>query len=147
MSEDKRAQTLLNIFKSLDADGNGTLSIDEIRTGLSSAGVSEKKIKKIIDKIDLNGDGEVTLGEYKVALGLTDEPLSQWKCLFESLDTDGSGEIDLSELRQLFVEARMPISEDALNDWIMAHDTDGNGRISYKEFLGFVAEQAEVEYN
>ena len=52
-------------FKLFDKDGNGKLSIDEIRAVF---GGDEKKWQKIIEDIDLNDDGEVDFEEFKMLM-------------------------------------------------------------------------------
>lgn len=55
MSEDE-VQGLKELFKSMDTDGSGTISIDELRQGLHKRGVAmpEMLLEKIMDMADVN---------------------------------------------------------------------------------------------
>ncbi|THD27156.1 Calmodulin [Fasciola hepatica] len=134
---------LLRIFQRLDRDGNGVISRNELEKGLQAAGVPPKSVERVMNDLDLNRDGQITLKEYRLALGLTNEPMDEWKQLFLSLDKDGSGTVTKKELKAMFDEVHMPISFSVLEEWIADHDVNGDGELSYEEFLGFIAEQSD----
>lgn len=67
----------------------------------------------------------------------------RWKQLFISLDKDGSGTVTKEELKVMFDEMNMPMSLSVLEAWIEDHDVNGDGQLSFEEFLGFIAEQAD----
>ncbi|TPP65602.1 16 kDa calcium-binding protein [Fasciola gigantica] len=99
-------------------------------------------LQRLMNELDLNQDGNITFNEYKLALGLTDEPIAQWKQLFYALDQDRTGTISRDELKKMFTEMDIRISSSIIDEWIADHDVNGDGRLSYEEFLGFVAEQS-----
>ncbi|VDP65158.1 unnamed protein product [Echinostoma caproni] len=136
------AEELLAIFKTLDTDGSNVVSRRELENGLSAAGVKLANIERLMEELDLNKDGNITFNEYKLALGLTQEPLSEWKQLFFSLDQDRTGTITREELKAMFREMDTGISASVIDEWIDEHDVNGDGQLSYNEFLGFVAEQS-----
>ncbi|VDP65157.1 unnamed protein product [Echinostoma caproni] len=141
MTKRYSAEELLQIYKRLDKDGNGVVSRTELEKGLAAAGVNPKAIERVMNDLDLNRDGQIAIGEYKLALGLTDEPLAEWKQLFFSIDKDGSGTITKEELKMMFDEMGMPINLSVLEAWIEDHDVNGDGRLNFEEYLGFVSEQ------
>ncbi|TPP65601.1 16 kDa calcium-binding protein [Fasciola gigantica] len=143
MSRRVTAEELLQIFQTLDRDGNGIVSRTELERGLQQAGVNPKSIERVMNDLDLNCDGKIALGEYKLALGLTDEPLAEWKQLFFSMDKDGSGTVTKQELKAMFDEMSMPISYSVIEAWIADHDVNGDGNLNFEEFLGFISEQVE----
>ncbi|VDQ07336.1 unnamed protein product [Trichobilharzia regenti] len=59
--------------------------------------------------------------------------------MFIQIDQDRSGEIDANEMQKLFDEAGMTVSRSVLDEWIREHDRDGNGKLSFEEFLEFVS--------
>ncbi|CAH8652454.1 unnamed protein product [Heterobilharzia americana] len=61
-------QTLLNAFKSLDKDGDGTVSSEELRNCLVACGFNEKDAKPLMEYLDSNKDGKITLDEFLNAL-------------------------------------------------------------------------------
>lgn len=64
---------------------------------------------------------------------------NRWKELFNELDTDDSGLIDFSELRKFLQDAGTTDLIPILEDWMADYDVNGDGKLNYREFLGFVA--------
>jgi calcium-dependent protein kinase len=52
-------------FKMFDKDGNGSISLDEIRSIIGSNFTDQKSLEAIIKEVDINGDGEISLSEFK----------------------------------------------------------------------------------
>ena len=59
--------------------------------------------------------------------------LEKARFIFDGIDTDGNGVIDVIELTQVLVEWGCPGEE--IKDYISYFDGDGNGVISFEEFL------------
>ena len=52
------------VFKTLDTDNSGTISIEELRASVAESSelpTSLEEIKEAIEEIDVNGDGEISL--------------------------------------------------------------------------------------
>ena len=60
---------------------------------------------------------------------------------FNALDTDGSGTLTLDEIRAGLRLKGLPCSEDALEQFMRQADTDGDGQISFHEFVRFSQER------
>jgi len=54
----------VEIFKSWDANGDGTISEDELKTALLKIGMSEKQIATAFEEADTNKDGVVSYEEF-----------------------------------------------------------------------------------
>jgi calcium-dependent protein kinase len=52
-------------FKMFDKDGNGSISLEEIRSTLGNNFTDQKALENIIKEVDSNGDGEISLAEFK----------------------------------------------------------------------------------
>lgn len=66
--KEKKAPAPEKAFKKLDADNNGSLSLDEYKAspmGTKAGDKAEAKFKKL----DANSDGSVSLDEFKAASG------------------------------------------------------------------------------
>lgn len=74
---------------------------------------------------------------------LTKKQLEQLKQEFDSIDTDHSGELDLNELIK-FMDLNGFQSEFA-NVAVKIFDIDGNGQISFDEFVNFAKALARLE--
>ena len=67
--------------------------------------------------------------------------------IFNMYDTDQSGEIDVNELKSALHMIGINVDNDELYHLMDRIDTDGNGGISYEEFVNFVnPSQAENRY-
>lgn len=140
------------IFKALDADGDGTISADEIANaaetlkaldtdgdgaisrqetmpqgaGQGFASGPGAQIKIYLKRLDTNGDGKLT----------EDEVPEGFKAQFGTLDADGDGSLDESELEQgmssLTGGGAQGDPEKALKA-AMKHDKDGDGKLSADE--------------
>ncbi|VDQ03425.1 unnamed protein product [Trichobilharzia regenti] len=77
MSRCLSPEELMELFKSLDTNGDGVVSRQELTTRLANAGVSARRVQDLMKHLDINGDGFITVEEYKSALGLTKEPAAE----------------------------------------------------------------------
>ena len=143
-----------DVFKSLDTDGSGTISIEELRVSLQEngeGGAAAEEIKEAIAEFDINGDGEVSLAEFlhmmkSEAVRPTDPktgaplPMTLPKELrkaFESFDVDQSGTISVSELAEVLKKTGVGgagLSDEEIEMVARKFDVDGNGEISLSEF-------------
>ncbi|VDN14218.1 unnamed protein product [Dibothriocephalus latus] len=137
------AERYIEAFKAADRDGSGTLTRDELVAVLKDNGMAAAKADKLMEKLDLNGDGIITFGEYKVALNISSQPMDAWKELFESLDKDGSGTVSAEELKAYLQQTGSENLQDTVDAWMEDYDTNKDGQLNYREFLGFIASLEE----
>ncbi|CAJ1332837.1 unnamed protein product, partial [Effrenium voratum] len=55
---------LLDTFATVDKDGNGRISKDELMTAVKGHGVKESEIREAMKSIDLDDDGEINYAEF-----------------------------------------------------------------------------------
>ena len=127
-------------FAQADADSNGQISIEELKTLLRrlGLGMSDNDLDKWMQQIDVDDSGEVSFEEFVSIFKREKENNTLQRILretFETYDADGSGRIDCVELRLLLAQLGHDISDGMAKDMIRQVDQDGNGEIDFKEFV------------
>ena len=101
---DSDAQNNEIIFRSIDTDKSGQITIDELRNQLRDGfeiPFNEETIILIIKIYDKNHNGTINAEEFKVLR----KQLDIWRKVFNSIDTNNSGDIDKDELTQSLFES------------------------------------------
>jgi len=67
MDKDKLlcSERLEATFNMLDRDGDGTISVDEIKSMLKIQDDNEATFVSMVNEMDLDGDGEITFAEFE----------------------------------------------------------------------------------
>ncbi|CAK9167762.1 unnamed protein product [Ilex paraguariensis] len=130
------------MFRKMDTDNDGIISIEELKAGLQTFGsrLAESEVQMLIEAVDINGKGTLDYGEFMaVSLHLqrmaNDEHLHK---AFSYFDKDGNGYIEPEELQDALMEDGAEDCTDVANDIFQEVDTDKDGRISYDEFVAMM---------
>lgn len=130
---------LLKTFKSLDLDGDGQLTHDELMIGYSKL-MGEEEAKKEVDRIfktiDVNGTGAIDFTEFLLATVNHKKLLSQERMtqVFKMFDKDGSGTISRDEIKEFFSMSGEGNNDEFVMELIEEVDKNGDGEISFQEF-------------
>eukprot|EP00357_Protocruzia_adherens_P012671 CAMPEP_0114998236 /NCGR_PEP_ID=MMETSP0216-20121206/15378_1 /TAXON_ID=223996 /ORGANISM="Protocruzia adherens, Strain Boccale" /LENGTH=473 /DNA_ID=CAMNT_0002362777 /DNA_START=37 /DNA_END=1458 /DNA_ORIENTATION=+ len=135
-----KREVLKEKFRELDRDNTGVISYANLEEGLREAGLSMKsdEIHNLIKKIDFNQNNEINYTEFLAATidagkHLTEDMLYS---AFKYYDTDDSGEITTDNLKEVLKRTgREDVTDIQIKQMVEEVDTDGNGRISFEEFL------------
>lgn len=138
----EEVEDIKDMFKKMDNDNDGIVSIEELKAGFRNFGsqLAESEIQLFIEAVDNNGKGTLDYGEF-VAVSLhlkrmaNDEHLRK---AFSYFDKDGNGYIEPDELRNALMEDGADDCTDVANDIFQEVDTDKDGRISYDEFVAMM---------
>ncbi|XP_031405501.1 calcium-dependent protein kinase 29 [Punica granatum] len=132
---------LRQMFNNMDTDGSGTITFEELKTGLSRLGskLSEAEMKQLMDAADVDKNGTIDYIEFITAT-MHRHRLEKEEHLykaFQYFDKDNNGFITREELRQAMQQHGMG-DEATVDEVIDDVDTDKDGRINYEEFLAMM---------
>ncbi|KAI8010977.1 Calcium-dependent protein kinase 19 [Camellia lanceoleosa] len=136
LSQDE-IQGLKQTFTNIDTDNSGTITYEELKTGLARLGskLTEAEVKQLMEAADVDGDGTIDYIEFITAT-MHRHKLERDEHLykaFQYFDTDNSGFITMDELESAMKNYGMG-DEDTIKEIISEVDTDNDGRINYEEF-------------
>ncbi|EES20022.1 calcium-dependent protein kinase 1 [Sorghum bicolor] len=132
---------LKEMFKSLDTDNSGTITLEELRAGLPKLGtkISESEIRQLMEAADVDGNGTIDYVEFISAtmhMNRLEKEDHIFKA-FEYFDKDHSGHITVDELEEALKKYDMG-DEATIKEIIAEVDTDHDGRINYQEFVAMM---------
>ena len=136
-------------FLAMDADGDGTISTEEmgkvLRAMKTKLRMSESEIKRTLREFDMDGDGEIEVSEFLYMMGnskkrdLIQRAIVQHSAIhneFKQFDQDNNGYITQAEFIKVY-ESRTGVSPsaDQFKNLLKSVDVNGDGMIGYDEFL------------
>lgn len=153
----KSLQSVHQVFSHLDTNGDGVLSMQEVRHGfekLFGAGSQEvQEVEEMFRKLDLDGSGTIDYTEF-CAAGIGQQMSTQEDVLWAAFKTfdhkDDDGTISVEEIRQVLQNADVnnvwskEVCEDVAKDIIAKFDTDNNGSIDFNEWLSLMRSRADL---
>ncbi|XP_025809940.1 calcium-dependent protein kinase 14 isoform X2 [Panicum hallii] len=132
---------LKEMFKSMDSDNSGTITVDELRRGLAKKGtkLSEAEVHQLMDAADADGNGTIDYEEFITAtmhMNRMDRDEHLYTA-FQYFDKDNSGYITMEELEQALREKGLLDGRD-IKEIVAEVDADNDGRINYTEFAAMM---------
>lgn len=140
ISEDIRAMipeqtltALIEVFTQLDSNRDGKIELDE---HLNFSLAKEKaRLTKRFEAADTDKDGRVDFEEFVAAV----EPNFHILKRFREFDLDRNGLISIEEALNIADRLVLPINPDQVRTILRNVDHDGDGQITYYEYLGAIA--------
>lgn len=143
-STSKEIIALRKVFEEFDVENDGTITLQEFTTALSSSDYSEEEIKAIFQKVDVNKNDVINYTEFLAATLETQGAIEEYRLAeaFDAIDSDDSGYISRENLRTILGDR----SDEKFIDQLIAEaDFRRDGRISYEEFLQLFAQTKHEE--
>ena len=135
MYSNQELNELKSVFQTLDKDGDGKLTYNELKNAFVTyfgKSISEIKLQEIMEDSDGNADGVISYEEFLRA-GVTKEKLLEernLKLAFDRFDTDKDGKLSKDEIKKVLYASNF----DYINDLLKEIDMNNDGFVSYEEF-------------
>jgi len=144
---------IMDLFRELDMDGNGTLDIHEVVRSLTQLGgnPTQEEISKMFALYDKDKDGKITKEEFyavmeeklKKDILQLEDLLSSLREEFKKVDIYNRRELTPDQLRQALINLGIDLKNDEFSALIQEIDTDKSGTIDIDEFIGFITSPPE----
>jgi len=145
-------------FKSWDADGDGKITIQELREAVdrdSQKFLTAEDVNAIFAIGDLDLDGHIDFSEFSTLMipSVSDvvakfrhahRSVKDVKNAFKTYDRNGDGKIDRAELAKALTHYRLDFSEEEVEVIFREGDKDNDGEIDYEEFMALMCPDASV---
>lgn len=137
-------EELEGLFRSLDLDGNGWLSLAELRSDLEgrSLALEGQSLADLLEAMDLDANGRVDAVEFSELLLRLRRLMAGQQRLLQYLvpiDADGDERLDSAEidrlLRSVGQEKLQAAEKQALFHRGAGRDQNNQGSLSWKQFL------------
>jgi Ca2+-binding EF-hand superfamily protein len=125
---------LRKCFDQYDTANNGIISYEEFMAAIHEKNYPEEQVKEIFNSLDVNKNGVIMYTEFIAATLEAQGHIEEERVAeaFDRLDSDDSGFISKKNLTEFL--GSQASSQD-IQDLINEIDGDGDGEISYVEFL------------
>ncbi|XP_057485788.1 calcium-dependent protein kinase 2-like [Actinidia eriantha] len=130
-------QGLKAMFTNMDTDNSGTITYEELKTGLARLGskLTEAEVKQLMEAADVDGNGTIDYIEFITATMHRHKLEIEHHLYkaFQYFDKDNSGFITRDELETAMKDYGMGDAA-TIKEIISEVDSDNDGRINYEEF-------------
>lgn len=142
MSE-QEISDLIDIFNTLDTNGDGEISYEEFQVGVSKLSEKNAKdIKEVFGKIDSDHNGSINYTEFIAAtmsqkIYLKEEKIYQ---AFKLFDKNGDGFITAANIKDVLGHhENFDVDPKVWEEMIAGADINGDGVIDYNEFIALMS--------
>merc|ERR1719321_1120979 len=142
------------MFASLDTDGNGTLTLTEMKDGLEKNGMKDlvKEMEETMKQLDNDGSGLIDYSEF-LAATMSRKVYLQYDYLwqvFKQFDASRTGKITKDDLALVlsggkdkkYQSGKTPVMSD-IDEILAKYDADKSGDIDFDEFMNLMRGEAE----
>eukprot|EP00812_Abedinium_dasypus_P012548 NODE_605_length_1450_cov_685.542652.p1 GENE.NODE_605_length_1450_cov_685.542652~~NODE_605_length_1450_cov_685.542652.p1 ORF type:complete len:404 (-),score=135.79 NODE_605_length_1450_cov_685.542652:224-1279(-) len=137
---ESQIKALRDIFMQLDGNGDGLLTVAEMKQGLSNAGLKEipPDLQAIMEDVDSDGSGVIDYTEFLAATldkkTYNDENIL-WQA-FRVFDANGDGRISKEELQKVLGDGSVQsVAAREMAEIMKEIDQNGDGEIDFQEFM------------
>jgi calcium-dependent protein kinase len=153
-----KVEELSDMFISMDVNGDGMLSMEELQNGLKTSGLDEVNadFAEMMMALDADGSGKIDYSEFVAATmnkKMANSYDSIWQ-VFKQFDRDNSGSISKDDLAIVLSDGSLDgfdgVQGDLKNEitqMIQEYDKNNDGVIDFDEFMAMMQESSKNTRN
>ena len=129
-------------FNIFDVESDGSIDSKQLIILMNSLKQypSQKELEKILNEFNIDKNGQIYFNQFlkimaKRLKNLKEDEDRYLKNLFSNLDRNNNGLISIHEIRYIVTHSSENISEKDIETIMKEADTDGDGLISFEEFM------------
>merc|ERR1712072_945858 len=146
-----KVEELSDMFVSMDVNGDGMLSMEELQNGLKTSGLDEvnDSFAEMMMALDADGSGKIDYSEFVAATmnkKMANSYDSIWQ-VFKQFDRDNSGSISKDDLAIVLSDGSLEGFDgvqgdlkDEIMKMIQEYDKNSDGVIDFDEFMAMMQE-------
>jgi len=146
-----KVEELSEMFLSMDTNGDGMLSMDELKKGLMESGLSDvnENLTEMMEALDADGSGRIDYSEFVAATmskKMANSYDSIWQ-VFKQFDRTNTGSITKDDLAIVLSEGSFDGFDGVTGDLkdeimklIQEYDKNSDGVIDFDEFMALMQE-------
>ena len=129
-------------FNIFDVESDGSIDSKHLIILMNSLKQypSQKELEKILNEFNIDKNGQIYFNQFlkimaKRLKNIKEDEDRYLKNLFSNLDRNNNGLISIHEIRYIVTHSNENISEKDIETIMKEADTDGDGLISFEEFI------------
>ena len=129
-------------FNIFDIESDGSINSKKLIILMNSLKQypSQKELEKILNEFNIDKNGQIYFNQFlkimaKRLKNIKEDEDRYLKNLFSNLDRNNNGLISIHEIRYIVTHSNENISEKDIETIMKEADTDGDGLISFEEFM------------